>query len=229
MKNDYLKIQFLDKNELECVQKFLSISSEKDWKSGLNTYAGDSDTKNNQELFNPFLKERISKHIYSSIDINKKFNNFCFPKKIEDILITRTSEGGYYNTHVDMGFNGHYSVTIFLSDPSTYDGGELCFFMNDKETKIKLDAGYGVVYPTGIPHRVNKVLNGNRDVCVFWVKSLIKDPFIREICYELNELNLDEKSSNAVKTYEDFERVINQTGFKVNDIFHRLIRRYADL
>jgi PKHD-type hydroxylase len=229
MKNDYLKIQFLTQENLKDIRKFLNISNEKDWQSGLNTYTGDPETKNNKELINSFLHENISRLIYSSIDNNKKFNNFCFPKKIDSVLVTRTTEEGYYNTHVDIGFNGHYSVTIFLSDPSTYEGGELCFFMNNEEFKIKLDAGYGVVYPTGIPHRVNKVTSGTRDVCVFWVKSLIKDPFIREICYELNELDLDQESSNLVKTHEDFGKVMNQTAFKVNDIFHRLIRRYADL
>ena len=229
MKNDYLKIQFLTKDNLEAVQKFLNISTDNDWKSGLNTYTGDPNTKNNLELSNTFLQERISKYIYNSIDENKKLNRFCFPKKIDSVLVTRTTEGGYYNAHVDIGFNGHYSATVFLSNPSEYEGGELCLFMNDEEIKIKLEAGYGIVYPTGIPHRVNKVLSGNRDVCVFWVKSLIKDPFIREICYELNELDLDQESSNLVKTYEDFEKVMNQTAFKVNDIFHKLIRRYADL
>lgn len=229
MKNDYLIIEFLDQENLKNIQKFLSLSNEKDWQTGLNTYSGDPETKNNQELINSFLHEKISRSIYNSIDSSKKFNNFCFPKKIDSVLVTRTSEGGYYNTHVDIGFNGHYSVTIFLSDPATYEGGELCFFMNNEEFKIKLDAGCGIVYPTGIPHRVNKVTSGTRDVCVFWVKSLIKDPFIREICYELNELDLDQESSNLVKTYEDFDRVINQTAFKVNDIYHRLIRRYADI
>lgn len=229
MTTNYLKLQFLNEESLKEVQKFLSITTEKDWESGLKTYMGDPNTKNNKELVNPYLKERISKYIYGSIDTNKKFNHFCFPKKIEDILITRTSEGGYYNTHVDIGFNGHYSVTIFLSNPDEYEGGELCFYLNDEEIKIKLECGQAVVYPTGIPHRVNKVTKGNRDVCVFWVKSLIKDPFIREICYQLNELDLDQPSSNNVTTYEDFERVLNQTAFKVNDIFHKLIRRYADI
>jgi PKHD-type hydroxylase len=229
MKNDYLIVKFLDEEDLKNVQKFLDLSVDTDWDTGLKTYYGDPTTKNNQELVNYYIKEKISKPIYESIDTNKKFVNFCFPKKIEDTLVTRTKEGGYYNTHVDIGFNGHFSVTVFLSDPSTYEGGELCFFMNDEELKIKLEPGFGIVYPTGIPHRVNKVTKGHRDVCVFWVKSLIKDPFIREICYELNELNLDEETSNTVKTDEDFKKVISQAGFKVNDIFHRLIRRYADI
>ena len=63
MKNDYLKIQFLNKDNLEAVQKFLNISTDNDWKSGLNTYAGDPNTKNNLELSNTFLQERISKYI----------------------------------------------------------------------------------------------------------------------------------------------------------------------
>lgn len=229
MKKDYLKLDFLSKDNLQNVQKLLSITTEKDWESGLKTYTGNPKTKNNEELANLYLKERISKFVYGSIDNNKKFNNFCFPKKIEDILITKTEVDGYYNTHVDIGFNGHYSVTIFLSDPSDYDGGELCFFMNGEEVKIKLEAGQAIIYPTGIPHRVNKVTRGTRYVCVFWVKSLIKDPFVREICHELSELDLDQPSSNDVKTYEDFERVISQTSFKVNNIFHKLIRRYADI
>jgi PKHD-type hydroxylase len=229
MKNDYVIINFLDTEQLKETKKFLDLSVDGDWETGLKTYYGDPQTKNNKELVNPFIKEKISKNVYNSIDTNKKFSHFCFPKKIEDVLVTRTEEGGYYNTHVDIGFNGHYSVTIFLSDPSTYEGGELCFFMNDEETKIKLDPGFGIVYPTGVPHRVNKVTKGHRDVCVFWVKSFIKDPFIREICYELNELNLDEETSNNVKSYEEFQKVISQAGFKVNDIFHRLIRRYADI
>jgi PKHD-type hydroxylase len=228
MKTDYLKIKFLNEEDLIQVQKFLNISVDNDWENGLKTYAGDPKTKNNKELINSYLKERISKYIYNSVETNKKFNNFCFPKKIDSVLITRMSEGGYYNAHVDVGFNGHYSVTIFLSDPSTYKGGELCFFINDEEIKIKLDAGHAIVYPTGIPHRVNKVSEGTRDVCVFWVKSLIKDPFIREICHDLHEIDLDQQSSNMVKTYEDFESVMNQAAFKVNDVFHKLLRRYVD-
>lgn len=229
MKNDYLIIKFLDEKNLLEIKKSLSLSSEKDWDNGLKTFIGDPETKNNIELVNPYIKQRISKCIYESIDTNKKFANFCFPKKIEDILVTRTLQEGYYNPHIDSGINGQYSVTIFLSNPSTYDGGELCFFMNNEETKIKLESGYGIVYPTGIPHRVNTVINGNRDVCVFWIKSFIKDPIIREICYELSEVDLDGQNCNTIKTHKDFKNVINQNAFKLSNIFNKLIRTYGDI
>jgi predicted 2-oxoglutarate/Fe(II)-dependent dioxygenase YbiX len=231
MKNDYLIIKFLDEKNLLEIKKSLSISTETDWQNGISSFIGNLETKNNIELANPYILQRISKCLYESIDANKKFANFCFPKKIEDFLVSRTLQHGYYNPHIDSGLNGQYSVTIFLSDPSTYDGGQLCFFMNNEEINIKLEPGWGIVYPTGIPHRVNIVTNGVRDVIVFWAKSFIKDPIIREICYELSEIDLgkEDGTGNVVKPYHDFESVLNQNSFKLTNIFNKLIRTYGDI
>ena len=40
-------------------------------------------------------------------------------------------------------------MTLFLSDPASYDGGELYFEAPLNTVKVKLDAGSAVVYPTG--------------------------------------------------------------------------------
>jgi PKHD-type hydroxylase len=229
MKTDYLKIKFLENDDILKIKKFLDVSIESDWNDGGETYLGDPNTKNNKELENKFIKENISKIIFDSINKNTLFFHFCFPKKIDNILITKTSSGGFYNTHTDTGFNGNFSTTIFLSEPNTYQGGELCLYMNGEETKIKLNAGYGICYPTGIPHRVNKVTSGERHVAVFWTRSFIKDSFIREICYELSQFNFDKPSKNLIETHEEFEKVLDQNAFKINEIYHKLIRRYADL
>lgn len=63
------------------------------------------------------------------------------------------------------------SMTLFLSDPATYDGGELCF--NGGEQKYKPPAGAAVLYPTGAPHSVNRVTRGERLAAVFWVQSMV--------------------------------------------------------
>ena len=90
MKNDYLIIKFLDEKNLLEIKKSLSISTETDWQNGISSFIGNLETKNNIELANPYILQRISKCLYESIDANKKFANFCFPKKIEDFLVSRT-------------------------------------------------------------------------------------------------------------------------------------------
>ena len=100
-------------------------------------------------------------------------------------IFSRYIEGGYYDPHVDHSRMGivrtDYSVTIFVNDPEDYDGGELCIDIGSEELKYKLKAGQALVYPTGLKHRVNKVTRGQRDVCVFWIKSAILDETIRGI------------------------------------------------
>lgn len=234
MKNNFLELEFLSEDSLNQIQKFLSLCKDSDWQNGLRTFLGDPETKKNFELTNQYIKQKITDLIYNSIDSCEQLHHYCCPKKIEEILITKTESGGYYNTHTDMGLNGHYSVTLFLSDLNAYEGGELCLFINGEEKKIKLNPGCGIVYETGIPHRVNMVTSGTRYVVVFWIKSMIKDPFIREIRYDLTQINLNNEknsniNSNIIKTHPDFERVLEQNAFKLNSIVNKLVRRYADI
>ena len=41
----------------------------------------------------------------------------------------------FYKPHHDNGMNGHFSTTVFLTDPQDYQGGELvsCILMVEKE------------------------------------------------------------------------------------------------
>jgi PKHD-type hydroxylase len=231
MTYSFLRTKMIDDESLKEIKKTLAIikNVESDWNDGLRTFKGDPETKKNKELGNVFFKKKISEIIYKSLEINEKFNDFCFPKKIEDIMITKTEPGGYYNAHTDIGFNGHYSTTLFLTNPDDYEGGELCLYIDGEEKKIKLESGYGIVYPTGIPHRVNKVTSGNRIVAVFWTKSIFKDPIIREICQELCTIDLDQYDQKYIKSQPEFEDVISQNAFKIANVLNKIIRTYGDI
>lgn len=231
MNYNFLKNKLVDDENLKKISSILDLLKDKDsdWDDGLNTFRGDPNTKKNKELGNVFFKKKILDLISKSIEENEEFNNFCFAREIEDILISKTESGGYYNTHTDIGYNGHFSTTIFLNDPDTYDGGELCLYIEGEERKIKLNAGHAITYPTGIPHRVNKVLSGTRIVAVFWTKSIFKDPMIREICSELCSINLGSDEEKIVKSYSDFESVISQNSFKLGNVINKLIRTYGDI
>jgi PKHD-type hydroxylase len=66
-----------------------------------------------------------------------------------------------------------YSCTLFLSDRDECEGGELMINIGDREISYKLNAGEAIIYPTGIPHRVNTVKSGKRRVCVKIRKNVI--------------------------------------------------------
>lgn len=111
------------------------------------------------------------------------------PKEIHPPLFSRYSPGMSYGTHMDNAIMGDMrvdlSLTLFLSDLSEYDGGELVVDFSSGERSIKLPAGSAVLYATMAPHRVAEVTRGQRLAAVTWVRSLVRDPASREILLDL--------------------------------------------
>jgi len=111
------------------------------------------------------------------------------PKEILSPLFSRYSPGMSYGVHTDNALMNamrvDLSLTIFLSDPSDYDGGELVIDFPTGERSIKLPAGSAVLYPTTALHRVTEVTRGQRQVVVTWIRSLVRDAAKREILLDL--------------------------------------------
>lgn len=88
-----------------------------------------------------------------------------------------------YDLHVDNAIMNRLdslrtdiSVTLFLNDPSEYDGGELIVHTSDGERKAKLKAGEAVIYDATRIHRVTPVTRGIRLAVLTWVQNFIRDP-----------------------------------------------------
>lgn len=117
------------------------------------------------------------------------FNAAAQPKEILSPIFSRYSPGMSYGTHMDNALMGgmriDMSLTLFLSDPSTYDGGELIIDFATGQRAIKLPAGSAVLYATTAPHRVAEVTRGQRLAVVTWVRSFVRDPAAREILLDL--------------------------------------------
>ena len=77
--------------------------------------------------------------------------------------------------------------TLFLSDPDSYDGGELVIESHEGETPVKLPAGALVVYDCGALHRVAPVTRGERLACVGWIQSRVRDSRQRELLFTLDQ------------------------------------------
>lgn len=187
MKNFYIR-KILNDEQIEHIRKLIeNANAQNSWIDGLNSGGGEKRIKNNLELSDINISKVINDCIMNSLDSDIDFLNFTCPKSTNLNIVSKTTSGGYYNPHLDNWSNGDYSTTVFLNDPSDYDGGELCLYLgDDEEKKIKLDAGWGITYSTGIIHRVNKVISGTRYVSVFWTESLVKDSFIRFILGEIS-------------------------------------------
>jgi len=226
---NFLRTKILDDSSLLEIKKLISCCSESQWETGLKTFKGVSQTKNNLELSNPYITGKIFDITQECLKKSVEFNEYAFPKDVDNILITKTVKGGYYHPHTDIGFNGHLSTTIFLNDPEDYSGGELCFYVDGDEKKIKLKSGYSITYPTGIPHRVNEVTSGERLALVFWTRSLFKDPIMREICSELSSIKFGSDEEQFVQPFPDFEKVVSQNSFKLTNVINKLIRTYGDI
>lgn len=132
------------------------------------------------------------------------FRAAVYPKQLHSTLVSRYRPGMEYGAHVDAALMGDatvwrtdLSLTLFLSDPGDYDGGELALESGSGEMRVKLPARALVCYPTGQLHRVVPVTRGERLAVVSWVQSLVRDGAAREVLRDLaralEALNNDER------------------------------------
>lgn len=87
----------------------------------------------------------------------------------------KSSDRGHYDWHIDAaspkdGIQRKLSISILLSDPSEFEGGELQF-KEIEDQKILTKQGSIVVFPSFIEHRVTPVTKGDRYSAVTWASG----------------------------------------------------------
>jgi PKHD-type hydroxylase len=111
------------------------------------------------------------------------------PKAIIGPTFSRYRPGQSYGRHVDepimAGQRTDIAFTLFLSDPATYDGGDLVIESAAGEEAVKLAAGGVFVYCATTLHRVAPVTRGERLAAVGWVRSTVRRADQREILFDL--------------------------------------------
>jgi PKHD-type hydroxylase len=160
--------------------------------------------------------------ILTALRRNPTFQRAALPKHVRPPLISRYEEGMNYGLHVDDALMGKdskartdLSVTVFLNDPTDYEGGELVMMSPFGEQRIKQPAGSAVVYPSSTLHRVAPVTRGERLAGVTWVQSHVRDPARREILFDIWRIREKlakadpdaEESDLAFKTYANLMRM----------------------
>ncbi len=133
------------------------------------------------ESLRALLKERLTEHPVFALATR--------PKAIVGPQFSRYQPGHSYGTHVDdaliAGVRTDVSFTLFLSDPESYEGGELVIDTASGEEAFKLPAGGLLTYPATSLHRVAPVAQGERLAAAGWVRSLVRDAGRRELLFDL--------------------------------------------
>ena len=229
---NYYCREILPKEKLNYVRKLITAPTV-DWKDGaISMFAGAYDKKlPDFGTTQKKLRETFNKDVFSIImsEIDKDENFLCMvtPRRTDTAMVSKIEKGGYYRCHLDNEFNGHYSTTLFLNEPEEYKGGELQLLIDGQTKNIKLKAGWGVTYATGIPHQVLTVTEGVRYASVFWSKSLITDPFLREIYYSLNNIQQKYGNSGLIdKVHTDIKEFMDDPRVEIAMLKKTILRRY---
>jgi PKHD-type hydroxylase len=153
----------------------------------------------------------------------------ALPLKVYPPLFNRYAGGDTFGAHVDSAvrirrgsdfrIRSDLSATLFLSDPDSYDGGELVIEDQFGEQRVKLPAGHMVLYPASSVHRVEPVTRGARVASFFWIQSMIRDDGARRILFELDQSVQDV----AARLGQGDPAVVRLTG-----TYHNLLRRWAE-
>lgn len=202
-----------------------------DWADGRITAGHQSArAKHNLQLpeDSPVARE-LGALVLAALERNPLFLSAALPAKIFPPLFNCYREGQSFGVHVDNAvrqFRGSafrirtdLSVTLFLSNPDEYDGGELTVEDTYGPHRVKLPAGHLVLYPASSLHKVEPVTRGARIASFFWIQSMVRDDGARTLLFDL-----DTAIQRLSAEQPDHPSVIQLTG-----VYHNLLRRWSEL
>ena len=107
------------------------------------------------------------------LDLNQRFFNFDIFGLSEGFQFTNyKAPSNKYGKHVDRASDfivRKLSISIQLTDPKEYQGGELYLYEDDKGMLMDKKQGTLIMFPSYILHEVKPVTKGERNSLVTWV------------------------------------------------------------
>jgi len=185
-------------------------------KNNLQASAGDSDDLQ--------TAQRI---IIDALAASPLFHAAAIPKMILPPIFSKYEPGMEYGMHVDSPLmtniatiRADLSMTIFLTEPGEYAGGELVINTSNGFTPFKLKKGDAIVYPTTKLHCVNPVTSGERNAAVTWVQSMVRSAEQRELLFQLNTAK---EIAAAQGPTDNIQHLLLQ------QLYSNLLRMWADV
>ena len=201
-----------------------------EWVDGRVTAGHQSvQVKDNQQLpqDHPVARE-IGDMIGESLAHNPLFLSAALPLRVFPPLFNRYQGGQSFGNHVDNAIRQasggarlrtDLSATLFLAEPSEYDGGELLVEDTFGVHSVKLPAGHLVLYPSTSLHNVQPVTRGARIASFFWIQSMVRDDGKRTLLFDLD---------NAIRRVSG-EIPESPAPVQLTAVYHNLLRRWAEM
>lgn len=147
-----------------------------------------------------------------------EFDEIVQPVAFHQPLISHYKTGMRYPDHIDVALMGglrtDVAITVFISEPADYDGGELIIDLGAGQVWNKLQAGDAVAYPASSAHRVAEVTRGERIAAALWVQSRVRDPQQRLVLAQI---------ATAARELED-----THMASRIRRGYHNLLRMWAE-
>ena len=176
----------------------------------------------------PVARE-IGDLILGALQRSALFISAALPARVFPPLFNRYAGGQSFGNHVDNAIRQvpgtpqrirtDLSATLFLNDPSEYDGGELLVEDTYGVHSVKLPAGHMVLYPATSLHRVSEVTRGARIASFFWIQSMVRDDGERTLLFDLD---------SAIQQI-GHQSPDHPVSVQLTAVYHNLIRRWATL
>ena len=205
------------------------------WINGLATSGKQSaQVKNNQQTpEGGRVTAQAREIIISAISKSAEFMTAALPRRVYPPNFNRyTGETNTFGAHIDNALRNvpgtggflrtDLSCTLFLSDPASYDGGELVINSPGGDLAYKLPAGSLLLYPSTTVHRVNPVTRGERISSFFWIESMVSSNEQRQTLYELDMTIMALRTRELQSTGRESEESVRLTG-----TYHNLLRMWA--
>ncbi|MCC4586689.1 Fe2+-dependent dioxygenase [Xanthomonas melonis] len=222
--------EVLDAAQLDTLRARLGAA---DWADGRITAGHQSaQAKDNAQLpEDSAIARDAGALVLEALSRSSTFFSAVLPRRIYPPLFNRYSGGQSFGYHVDNAVRydrsrggaepvrTDVSGTLFLSDPDSYDGGELVIEDTYGTQSVKLPAGHLVIYPGTSLHRVMPVTRGTRLASFFWTQSMLRDAAQRRLLFEL-----DVSIRRLTQDAPGHPSLIQLTG-----VYHNLLRQWADV
>ncbi|QSQ25888.1 Fe2+-dependent dioxygenase [Pyxidicoccus parkwayensis] len=166
--------------------------------------------------------------VLAGLEKSALFISAVLPQRVFPPLFNRYEPGMTFGSHVDNAIRRipgtpdrvrtDVSATLFISEPDSYDGGELVVEDTYGSHAVKLPAGDLIIYPATSLHHVTPVTRGVRLASFFWVQSMVRDVSRRALLFDM-----DTAIQQLTQEVPRSPALVMLTG-----TYHNLLRQWAE-
>lgn len=214
------------------VARFRATLDSADWQDGRLTAGTQSlEVKRNGQLDpESQVSLQLGQVILDRLSRNPLFMSAALPHRILPPMFNRYTQAQTFGVHVDnairaMPLTGErlrtdLSMTLFLTEPDEYDGGELVVEDHYGAQTVKLAAGDMVLYPATSLHQVTPITRGTRVSSFFWLQSMVRSDAQRAILFDLDQ---------SIQSLSAREGANTPEAVRLAGIYHNLIRMWSEV